>query len=872
MAIRRAAYMRNMHARAISYSALPKFVLRAFRVPIAGVGLGAGAVGYANYKVEEFRKQTNEWITSAQETAADFFDAASGQLNSVVERVGSIELPKFETPEFLKGLLKASGGKGEKGEGRSKKDGEGSKAGGEPDGSDKGTAVAALIAATLSSPADPKAEEKRSGSDQLQDRQDGLMHLTRKLIEIRSILLSIDQSDSLKLPSIVVIGSQSSGKSSVLEAIVGHEFLPKGNNMVTRRPIELTLIHAPAAEGNAAEYGEFPALGLGKITDWKEIQKTLVELNQAVPAEECVSDKPIDLRIHSPHVPDLTLIDLPGYVQISSLDQPEELKEKIANLCDRYIKEPNIILAVCAANVDLANSPALRASRKVDPLGLRTIGVITKMDLVDPEAGAMILQGNRYPLHLGYVGVVCKPTGLSAVRAHLGSETPNMTGAVMRREEDYFGAHREHFGKSSNIMVGTDTLRKRLMDVLESSMASSLHSISNAVQLELEDAQYQFKVQYNDRRITAESYVAETVDQLKARFKELTAQFTKPEIRSKLKGMLDEKLMDILEQLYWSDKRVEELTALGNDPKVKPEEVDSYWRYKLDAASSLLTKSGVGRDSTQLVADGLRGLIESIASGEPFNYHPQTVERIIQFSHAILRERLGVAADQVENCIKPYKYEVEVEDREWTTGRDKAQSLFENEVKMCQDKLVEIRKKVGGSRRLSNLLEYVRSLEEQERQRSLQRIARLKSGEDVDDDRPLMLDSYRYSPAVIIDGRQALAYSNRLEVLKLRLAALKSKRCRAGPENDVLCPEVFLNVVADKLAYTSALFLNIELLDHFLYQFPREIDSRLMYDLDRKEIAKFARENPTIRDHLDLQERKDKLEEVSEKTLLLCQC
>ena len=58
-------------------------------------------------------------------------------------------------------------------------------------------------------------------------------------------------------------------------------------------------------------------------------------------------------------------------------------------------------------------------------------------------------------------------------------------------------------------MVGTSTLRRRLMEVLESSMASSLHGITNAVQLELEEASYQFKVQYNDRRISAESYVAE---------------------------------------------------------------------------------------------------------------------------------------------------------------------------------------------------------------------------------------------------------------------------------------------------------------------------------------------------------------------------
>ena len=92
-----------------------------------------------------------------------------------------------------------------------------------------------------------------------------MMILTKKMIEIRGMLQGVGQSGTLTLPSIVVIGSQSSGKSSVLEAIVGHEFLPKGSNMVTRRPIELTLVNTPDAK---AEYGEFPALGLGKITDF----------------------------------------------------------------------------------------------------------------------------------------------------------------------------------------------------------------------------------------------------------------------------------------------------------------------------------------------------------------------------------------------------------------------------------------------------------------------------------------------------------------------------------------------------------------------------------------------------------------------------
>ncbi|KAI6009301.1 P-loop containing nucleoside triphosphate hydrolase protein [Pisolithus marmoratus] len=842
---------RNLHVRALSYSSIPKFVARALRVPAAGVAVGAGGVGYANYKFEEVRNKTNEWITTFQDASAELFDSVSDELKSVHERISKVKLPDFDTPQFLKELFTSNtsdsgeADDGTRSGGSSGKEGRNRKRSPEEE-----ALIASLVATTMSAPSDSSGS-----SDGLDARQNGLVNLTKKLIEIRSMLLSIDQSDSLKLPSIVVIGSQSSGKSSVLEAIVGHEFLPKGNNMVTRRPIELTLIHTPPTADipTPTEYGEFPSLGLGKITNFSSIQKILTDLNLAVPNTEAVSSEPIDLRIYSPHVPDLTLIDLPGYVQISSMDQPEELREKISSLCDKYIREPNIILAVCAADVDLANSPALRASRKVDPLGLRTIGVVTKMDLVTPDQGLGVLTNNRYPLHLGYVGVVAKAAG----KQTLSSSARTVSKQV---EADYFNEHKAFFGppsssSSAGIMVGTDTLRRRLMEVLESSMASSLHGITNAVQLELEEATYQFKVQYNDRRISPESYVAETVDTLKARFREYATQFRKPAVRARLKEMLDERVMDILEQLYWIDKRVEELGALGADAKVKTaEDVDAYWRHKLNAASSLLTKSGVGRDATVLVADGLRALIDSIASGEPFNHHPRAAERLVQFSHIILRDRIGMTSDQVESCIKPYKYEVDVDKREWELGREQAVELFEKEAAMCEGKLCEIRKKIGGRRRLNGLIGYVKELEEKERDRK----ARRMKGEDVEED----VEGYRYPQAQVLDARHAMLYSDRLATLKLRLAALKSKRCKAGPESDVFCPEVFLNVVADKLAHTSTMFINIELLDHFFYQFPREIDSRLIYDLDRKEIVEFARENPTIRRHLDLQERKDKLEEV----------
>lgn len=626
--------------------------------------------------------------------------------------------------------------------------------------------------------------------------------------------------------------------------------------MVTRRPIELTLIHTPRKPGASepVEYGEFPDIPhLGKVSNFATIQKTLTDLNLSVPAEECVSDKPIHLNIHSPNVPDLTLIDLPGYVQISSLDQPENLKESISALCDKYIREPNIILAVCAADVDLANSPALRASRRVDPLGTRTIGVVTKMDLVPPQQGASIIGGNKYPLNLGYVGVVCKapPIKSGGVFGSMRGDSGTITKAVLKRESEFFGGENAGFFKGYSrtgkpLMVGTDTLRRRLMDVLETSMASSLHGITNAVQLELEEANYQFKVQYNDRRITSESYVAETVDALKARFKEYTSQFKKPAVRAKLTDMLEDKVMDILEQLYWNDEvRAQELSRLGEDKKLaSSEDIDPYWRYKLETASSLLTKSGIGRDSTSRVADGLRGLIDSIAAGEPFTFHPGASDRIVDFSHAILRERMGVTADQVENCIKPYKYEVEIEPREWEQGRERADHKFAEEIVLCDAKLAEIKQRVGGGRRLNGLVKHVSDLEKWQEEKKARAALGDEPPEGEDAGTEPQLDAYKYSPAQIIDGkfsasvcgkpqgtlgitrqcadetsgRHALLLQNRLSLLKARQHAIRSKRCKAGPEQAAFCPEIFLTVVAEKLAYTSTMFINIELLEQFFYQ------------------------------------------------------
>src|SRR5579871_116092 len=372
---------------------LPKIVQKFAVLGAAGAGATVAGLVY----IQNQATAAGNWISNvfiqakdgATNAASEAYDGATTAFDQI-KRGWQKTKDRVEIPEWMQNIMMGK-------EGNSEGGGQGSQ---KPRNAGVGVAtIGAVTTATFGT--DENSDEDESNSETIA-RDEQMMMLTKKMIQIRSLLQTVGQSESLTLPSIVVIGSQSSGKSSVLEAIVGHEFLPKGTNMVTRRPIELTLVNTPDSQ---AEYGEFPALGLGKITDFTHIQRTLTELNLAVPDSECVSDDPIQLRICSPNVPDLSLIDLPGYIQVTSSDQPPELKQKIIELCEKYIQPPNVILAISAADVDLANSTSLRASRKVDPRGERTIGVITKMDLVEPQRGVELLTDKKYPLRLGYVGV-----------------------------------------------------------------------------------------------------------------------------------------------------------------------------------------------------------------------------------------------------------------------------------------------------------------------------------------------------------------------------------------------------------------------------------------------------------------------------------
>ncbi|PFH50948.1 hypothetical protein AMATHDRAFT_143771 [Amanita thiersii Skay4041] len=218
----------------------------------------------------------------------------------------------------------------------------------------------------------------------------------------------------LDMPQLVVVGSQSAGKSSVLETIVGKDFLPRGQGIVTRRPLVLQLIHTPIPtepSPNHSPYTEWAQfLHLDKrFTDFDDVCKEIEQETFRVAGQnKGISKLPICLRIYSPDVLDLTLVDLPGLTKIPVGDQPSDIEKQIRNLVLDYISKPNsVILAVSAANVDLANSEALKLARSVDPQGRRTIGLLTKLDLMDAGTNAFdVLTGRVYPLKLGFIGVV----------------------------------------------------------------------------------------------------------------------------------------------------------------------------------------------------------------------------------------------------------------------------------------------------------------------------------------------------------------------------------------------------------------------------------------------------------------------------------
>uniref|UniRef100_A0A8C9FH42 Dynamin 2 n=1 Tax=Pavo cristatus TaxID=9049 RepID=A0A8C9FH42_PAVCR len=294
----------------------------------------------------------------------------------------------------------------------------------------------------------------------------GMEELIPLVNKLQDAFSSIGQSCHLDLPQIAVVGGQSAGKSSVLENFVGRDFLPRGSGIVTRRPLILQLIFSKT------EYAEFLHCKSKKFTDFDEVRQEIeAETDRVTGTNKGISPIPINLRVYSPHVLNLTLIDLPGITKVPVGDQPQDIEFQIRDMILQFIaRESSLILAVTPANMDLANSDALKMAKEVDPQGerpgLRPFGPIRAR--FAPGSGP-------FPPVAGYIGVVN--------RSQKDIDGKKDIRAALAAERKFFLSHPAYRHMADR--MGTPHLQKVLNQQLTNHIRETLPSLRSKLQSQL---------------------------------------------------------------------------------------------------------------------------------------------------------------------------------------------------------------------------------------------------------------------------------------------------------------------------------------------------------------------------------------------------
>lgn len=292
----------------------------------------------------------------------------------------------------------------------------------------------------------------------------------------------------VSLPQIIVCGDQSSGKSSVLEAISGVSF-PKKSNLCTRFPTELVLRKTPhigvsvsiVPHHSRSESEQHSLQGFQEKLDSFDELPTLVDNAKAAMGisthGKAFSKDLLRIEISGPDRPHLTIVDLPGLIHSETKQQSASDVELVQDVVQTYMKEPrSIILAVISAKNDYANQIVLKLARTADKDGNRTLGVITKPDTLIPnsESEAMyvsLAKNQDVEFRLGW-----------HVLKNMDSETGHWS--LMDRdakEEAFFLQGIWH--ELSRSLLGVNTLRNRLSKVLLGQIAAELPSLVDEIEI-----------------------------------------------------------------------------------------------------------------------------------------------------------------------------------------------------------------------------------------------------------------------------------------------------------------------------------------------------------------------------------------------------
>lgn len=321
----------------------------------------------------------------------------------------------------------------------------------------------------------------------------------------------------ITIPQIIVVGTQSSGKSSVLNSLVGMDILPTGKQMCTRTPLRLEMIRVHNdTSPTRVEFGEY--LEGSWNSSWKseinyprpssDQQQMICDQIEDITCklagnEKDISSTPIYLRVTSPHVTNLSLVDLPGLTAVACTDkgQPKNIKEKLDNLVGSFASsDKTIILAIMAGRADLEADMGLEAVKRYDPKGERTIGVITKLDLMNDSTDIVPYLDNRVSRDLQL------QHGYFAVRNRNCTEKDTLSVVEgIQREQVYFQSHPVLSKEPYSNKSGSNSLRNYLSKVLIDSIKESLPSIQSQIQAQMSEVDHELQTLGDDLPPTEES-------------------------------------------------------------------------------------------------------------------------------------------------------------------------------------------------------------------------------------------------------------------------------------------------------------------------------------------------------------------------------
>lgn len=314
----------------------------------------------------------------------------------------------------------------------------------------------------------------------------------RTLLDTIDGLRELQIGEIVNLPQIIVVGDQSSGKSSVLEAISSVRFPTKGD-ICTRFATEVVLRRAQETRIDVRIYpfGSNPSEVFHRTIFNKDslpeiISEATEKMGIHPGSTKGFTQDILRVEVASSDVYPLTLVDLPGFFHSETEDQTYEDKVIVEQLAERYMKQPkSIILAVVAANNNLANQIVVDEAKKYDPKRERTLGVITKPDLTAPESQdekkcLQLIRGqeNKHRLKLGWHVLRNRPEGKE------GTNTADRDA-----EEDKFfrmGA----WSKITPASRGIAALRKKLSRVLLKHIQKTLPGVVEEIESNLSTRQH----------------------------------------------------------------------------------------------------------------------------------------------------------------------------------------------------------------------------------------------------------------------------------------------------------------------------------------------------------------------------------------------